>query len=145
VSVGYSGTPLEKKLGYSDGMAVAFLGDVPEGFAAQFAGIEARSTLRPAPDAAHVFARRRADLERLAAKAIAALPDHGMLWVSWPKKASGVATDLTENVLRDVLLPTGWVDTKVAAVDETWSGLKFVKRLAERRTTERAGTPRTRP
>jgi hypothetical protein len=145
VSVGYSGTPLQKKLGYTDGMAVAFLGDVPEGFAAQFAGIEARTALRPKPDAAHVFAHRRSDLETLAGKAIAALPDHGMLWVSWPKKSSGVTTDVTENVLRDVLLPTGWVDTKVAAVDEVWSGLKFVKRLTERRTSERAGTPRTRP
>jgi hypothetical protein len=61
-----------------------------------------------------------------------ALGDTGMLWVAWPKKASGVPTDLTENVLRDMLLPTGWVDTKVCAVDETWSGLKFLKRLSER-------------
>jgi hypothetical protein len=55
-----------------------------------------------------------------------------MVWVAWPKKSSGVATDLTENVLRDVLLPTGWVDVKVCAIDQTWSGLKFVKRLRER-------------
>ena len=134
---GYSGTPLQNKLGYKDGFRVAFMGDVPDGFSSLFVGLEAgRSKL----DAVHLFVTTRAELEKRAPAAMKSTVDNGMLWVSWPKKASGVPTDLTEQTLRDVLLPTGWVDTKVCAVDETWSGLKFVRRLSER-----AGTPRTRP
>jgi hypothetical protein len=136
---GYSGTPLQQKLGYKEGWRVAFVGDVPDAFAKQFVGLDVRAQVRAPLDAVHLFTTTEADLRRRALKAMDALGDTGMLWVSWPKKSSGVATDLTEQTLRDVLLPTGWVDTKVCAVDETWSGLRFVKRL-----TERAGTSRTR-
>jgi hypothetical protein len=139
-SAGYSGTPLQQKLGLKEGWAVAFAGDVPDGFARQFTGLDERSQLRSPLDAAVVFTTSRNDLERRAVTAMKALGDTGMLWIAWPKKSSGVPTDITEQTLRDVLLPTGWVDTKVCAVDETWSGLKFLKRLSER-----AGTPRTRP
>jgi hypothetical protein len=132
VAAGYSGTPLQQKLGYKEGWRVAFVGDVPDGFAGPFVGLDVRSQLRAPLDAVHLFTMSEADLRRRAPKAMDALGDTGMLWVSWPKKASGVPTDLTEQTLRDVLLPTGWVDTKVAAVDETWSGLRFVKRVSER-------------
>jgi hypothetical protein len=137
---GYSGTPLQKKLGLKDGFAVAFVGNVPDGFGAEFDGLDVRSRLRKPLDAVVLFTTTQADLTRRRANAMQALVDNGMLWVSWPKKSSGVPTDLTEQTLRDILQPTGWVDTKVCAVDETWSGLRFVRRL-----TERAGTSRTRP
>ena len=130
---GYSGTPLQKKLGLKEGWRVVFDGpDAPKAFGAQFVGLDVRSQVRGPLDAVVLFTTARAELERRAPAAMKALGDTGMLWVSWPKKSSGVPTDLTENVLRDVLLPTGWVDTKVCAVDETWSGLLFRKRLSER-------------
>lgn len=83
-------------------------------------------------DAIVFFATRRAVLERRHAGLAARLTPAGMLWLAWPKRASGVATDLTEDVLREVILPHGLVDTKVCAVDETWSGLRFVRRRALR-------------
>jgi alkylation response protein AidB-like acyl-CoA dehydrogenase len=129
---GYSGTPLQQKLGLKEGFTVAFAGQVPTGLADRFTGIEARARLQGPLDAVVLFVVGRAELEKRAPAAMKALGDKGMLWIAWPKKASGVPTDLTENVLRDVLLPTGWVDTKVCVIDETWSGLKFLKRLSER-------------
>lgn len=132
---GYSGTPLQKKLGLKEGWTVAVLGDAPADLAGHFTGVDIRRTFTPTrpPHAAVVFVRSKSELERVVTgRVVPALPDDGMVWVAWPKKSSGVATDLTENVLRDVLLPTGWVDVKVCAIDQTWSGLKFVKRLKER-------------
>lgn len=137
---GYSGTPLQKKLGLKEGHVVAFVGEVPDGFADRFEGLDVRDRLRAPLDAVVLFTTTQRDLTKRSAAAMKAVVDNGMLWVSWPKKSSGVPTDLTEQTLRDVLLPTGWVDTKVCAVDETWSGLRFVRRLSER-----AGTSRTRP
>ncbi|MDQ1438073.1 MAG: hypothetical protein QOK43_1702 [Acidimicrobiaceae bacterium] len=130
--VGYSGTPLQKKLGLKEGWRVAFAGDPPKAFGDAFVGLDVRSAVRAPLHAVVLFAVWQKDLAARAPTAMKALGDTGMLWVAWPKKASGVPTDLTENVLRDMLLPTGWVDTKVCAVDETWSGLKFLKRLSER-------------
>jgi hypothetical protein len=127
---GYSGTPPQQKLGYKAGQAVAFVGEVPDGFAERFEGLDVRTRLAGRLDAVHLFTTSRAQLEKRAPAAMKAIVDRGMLWVSWPKKASGVSTDVTEDVLRDVLLPTGWVDTKVCAVDEVWSGLRFVRRVA---------------
>jgi hypothetical protein len=132
---GYSATPLGKKLGLGDGMRALLL-DVPadlveiSGFAG-FAGTD-----RTLPDGAdgrrydyiHVFAVERQRLEAMSGPLRASLKPTGMLWISWPKKASKVPTTITEDVLRQVLLPTGLVDVKVAAVDATWSGLKFVFR-----------------
>lgn len=126
---GYSGTPLQKKLGLKAGFRVAVVGaPLPEGIS----GVEVRSRVRAPLDAVLLFTTSVADLSRRAPRAMEVLVPDGMLWVCWPKKASGVATDLTEDVLRDVLLPTGWVDVKVCAVDDVWSGLKFVRRLSER-------------
>ena len=79
-------------------------------------------------DAAHIFVTRRADLEAHIARLRPALAPAGFIWVSWPKKAARVPTDITEDVIRDIALPTGLVDVKVCAVDETWSGLKLVIR-----------------
>jgi hypothetical protein len=130
-TAGYSGTPLPRKLGLKPGMQVAWLG-AP----AQFAGL-----LGPLPDGVRLKARaaapldlvvlfvtRRAELaRRLPALRRAVAPD-GAVWAAWPKRASGVETDVTEDVVRAVALPLGLVDVKVCAIDDTWSGLKLVIR-----------------
>jgi hypothetical protein len=130
---GYSPNPLIKKLGYKDGSAALLL-SVPEtleeitGFPG-FASIE--PALFPGPrrfDAAHWFETSRARLEDGIQTMAAVLKPDAMLWISWPKKASKVPTDITEDVLREVILPLGLVDVKVCAVDEVWSGLKFMWR-----------------
>lgn len=134
VMAGYSATPLERKLGIRQGMC-ALLVDVPEHLTA-IGGFDGYSAIATDPadtspgsaDYVHGFFRERALLEQRAPGLRLALSDDGMCWISWPKKASGVRTDITEDVLREVLLPTGLVDIKVCAVDETWSGLKFVIR-----------------
>jgi hypothetical protein len=132
---GYSGTPLPKKLGIREGDTVAFRG-APEGFAATLGALPdaVRVKRRAAPpvDVVVAFFTDRAELARgLEALAAAIHPD-GALWVAWPKRASGVETDLTEDVARDLALPLGMVDNKVCAIDETWSGLRLVHRLENR-------------
>lgn len=130
---GYSGTPLPKKLGIGAGARVAALG-APPGIEAILGplpdGAELGRRLRRECDIVWLFAVRRRDLERQLERAQAAVRAGGSLWISWPKKTSGVASDITEDVLREVVLPTGWVDTKVCAVDATWSGLRFQRRRA---------------
>jgi hypothetical protein len=130
-SAGYSGTPLPKKLGFKPGMRAAFVG-APEGFDATLGelpdGVEVARRLGGSLDLVIVFVTRRAELaKRVDALKRAIAPD-GMVWVAWPKRASGVETDMTEDVVRDVVLPTGLVDVKVCAIDATWSGLKLVIR-----------------
>jgi hypothetical protein len=131
VTAGYSGTPLAKKLSLKDGLRVWWY-EMPTGVRA---AIEAedlvlRHLVWPeAPvDAAHVFVTRRADLEAHIARLRPVLAPAGFVWVSWPKQAARVPTDITEDVIREVALPTGLVDVKVCAVDETWSGLKLMIR-----------------
>jgi hypothetical protein len=123
---GYSGTPLPKKLGIKPGMTVLLLG-APDGFEESL-GEGARFTRRAAPsDLTLLFAAKRADLEaRFAAASRAS--EH--MWIIWPKKTSGVASDLGEPAIREFGLALGWVDYKVCAVDATWSGLKFARRKA---------------
>lgn len=131
---GYSGTPLAKKLGLADGQAALLLGvpvDLAEisafpGFAEVATSVEGIALRRYAY--IHAFETQRAVLEALATDLAARLKPEGMLWVSWPKRASGVATTLTEDVSREIFLPLGLVDVKVCAVDAVWSGLKFVFR-----------------
>lgn len=131
---GYSGTPLAKKIGLREGQAALLLGvpaDLPEisafpGFAQIATAIEGVASRRY--DYIHCFERERVVLESLAPALAARLQPDGMLWVSWPKRASGLPTTLTEDVLREVLLPLGLVDVKVCAVDAVWSGLKFMFR-----------------
>jgi hypothetical protein len=130
---GYSGTPLPKKLGIKEGHKVALvkapkafdrtLGKLPKDAALQ-AGLTGKAAL----DVIVVFVTRRADLEKQLASLRKRMAPAAGLWVAWPKKASGVVTDMTEDVVRDVALPTGLVDNKVCAIDETWSGLRLVIR-----------------
>jgi hypothetical protein len=137
MSAGYSGTPLVRKLGFRPGWRVAVLGAVPENLDELLgelpAGMRILRRLGDGLDAAWIFVVSRRELERRVAEALLRLPPDGTLWISWPKRASGVPSDVTENVLREVVLPTGWVDIKVAAIDETWSGLRFALRREERR------------
>jgi len=133
-TAGYSGTPLATKLGIKEGMTVALI-DAPPGLAATLApapGVRLRTSLRGSIDVIVCFARERVALGRRLPALHRALPPHGGLWIAWPKRSSGVATDVTENVLRELILPTGLVDNKVCAIDETWSGLRFVVRVSDR-------------
>jgi hypothetical protein len=129
-AAGYSGTPLPRKLGFKPGMTAVFL-DAPEqldGLLGELDGVTVKRALRGHADLVLCFVTERRQLARRAARLRAAVAPDGMVWVGWPKKASKVPTDMTEDVVRDVLLPTGLVDVKVAAIDETWSGLKLVVR-----------------
>jgi hypothetical protein len=129
-AAGYSATPLPKKLGFKPGMTAAFL-DAPEhldDLLGELEGVTVKRSLRGHADLVMCFVTRRRELERRAPRLREAVAPDGMAWVCWPKKASKVDTDITEDVVREVLLPTGLVDTKVAAVDETWSGLRLVVR-----------------
>lgn len=139
-TTGYSGTPLLQKLGVRPGSLVAalhapphypqLLGPLPEG-----ATLTTRST--PRADLTHVFVTRRSVLQRALQALRARRRDDGVVWVSWPKKTSGVATEVTEDVVRAEALPLGFVDVKVCAVDEVWSGLKLVVRTELRRAPSR--------
>ena len=132
---GYSGTPLTKKLGIGEGVRMAAPG-APSGFARTLgplpAGVTVRSRARGPLDVIVFFVTRRAELARRFAALKRALEPAGGLWVAWPKRASGVATDLTEDVVREVALEHGLVDNKVCAIDETWSGLRLVHRRRDR-------------
>jgi hypothetical protein len=127
-AVGYSGTPLVKKLGVKAGMKVAVL-DAPEGFGLEWPeGVAVSARLGGSKDMVIAFVTARRGLERRLDALRKAIAPDGMVWVAWPKKASKVPTDMTEDVVREVVLPTGLVDVKVCAIDETWSGLKVVIR-----------------
>ena len=134
---GYSKTPLAQKLGIKEGHSLALL-SAPAGFEWTLgklpAGVRVTKALgKPgSTDVVVVFTKSRAELEKKFAKVAAAIDPNGGIWVAWPKKASGVATDMTENVVRDVALPKGLVDNKVCAIDDTWSGLRLVWRVENR-------------
>jgi hypothetical protein len=133
---GYSGTPLPQKLGIGEGARVALVRP-PDGFAESLQpllpdGVRVRSRLSGVLDVVLFFVTRRAELERRFAAMANALEPAGGLWIAWPKKTAGVATDLSENIVREVGLDNGLVDNKVCAVDDVWSGLRFVYRLADR-------------
>jgi hypothetical protein len=132
---GYSGTPLPKKLGIV-GEVVFTVVDAPDGFAETLGdygdAVWQKSLLAPL-DVVVAFFTSRAKLTAAWAKLTDVTVENGGVWVAWPKQTSGVATDINENVLRAELLRTGWVDNKVCAIDDTWSGLRFVKRKELRR------------
>ena len=134
---GYSGTPLAKKLGIKDGTRM-FLVDPPTGYADLLAplpeGVAFDSRPATGTDIAHVFATARKDLSRHLSSLRKSLRADAMVWVSWPKKAAKVPTDITEDTIREVALPLGFVDVKVCAVTEVWSGLKLVVRKELRGT-----------
>jgi hypothetical protein len=133
---GYSGRALAAKLGIRPGERVVALG-APSHYADLLdplpEGAAVRTRLGASERFIHRFATRQADLVRAFPRLAGALADEGMLWISWPKRASGVATDLTEDRIREVALPYGLVDVKVCAVDAVWSGLKLVRRRELRR------------
>ncbi len=133
--VGYSGTPLYRKLGITEESRVALLG-APEGFEADLgplpAGAKVLRRLAPDLDVAVLFVTDRRQLERRFDQVAAAIKPAGGFWVAWPKRASKVPTDITEDTIREVALPAGLVDNKVCAVDDTWSGLRLVIRRENR-------------
>ncbi len=132
---GYSGTPLPAKLGVKSGLLVcavnaprdyaALLGRLPE-------GVQLRTKFSAKANLVHCFATRKADLAKALKTYRAALQPAAAIWVSWPKQASGVPTDISEDTIRGIALPLGLVDVKVCAVTEVWSGLKLVLRKALR-------------
>lgn len=132
---GYSGTPLPRKLGIKDQFHVLLL-DTPANVKAELkdalANCQVVKDRRQPLDFAMIFVKSAADLKKKFPQLAKQLAPTGMLWISWPKKASGVATDLTENDVRSIGLQAGLVDVKVCAVNEIWSGLKFVIRVKDR-------------
>ncbi len=132
---GYSGTPLVKKLGFKGPLSLlavdspreypGWLGELPD-------GVRIISKTSKPVQAAHVFAVQKSILSKHLARLRNELEQTGFVWVSWPKKASRVETDITEDTIREVALPLGFVDIKVCAVSDVWSGLKLVIRKTER-------------
>lgn len=129
--IGYSGTPLTQKLGIKEGSRLLLVG-APDQYLALLdplpAGVHFETQLSEATDIVQVFSVRRDELQQLLASYRAKLKPAGMIWVSWPKKSARVPTDITEDTIREVALPMGYVDVKVCAVNEVWSGLKLVIR-----------------
>jgi hypothetical protein len=133
---GYSGTPLLKKLGFKPPLKVwtvnapkeykSLLGELPD-------GVTISTRAKVPVEAVHVFVVESAFLNAVLSKLRNELKQDGFIWVSWPKKASKVPTDITEDTIRDIALPLGFVDVKVCAVSEVWSGLKLVIRRSERK------------
>ena len=132
---GYSGTPLANKLGLKPGMR-AWFRDMPASVRAEIAGavpdLDDQSAPSAGLQAAHLFVTERAVLERELAALHPLLATNGFIWISWPKKAAKVATDIVEDTIRAVALPMGLVDIKVCAVNDVWSGLKLVTRRENR-------------
>ncbi len=132
VMVGYSGTPLVQKLGIKPGAALLVV-SAPKDFALD-APLAKLSTRGRGPfDVALVFVHARSEVHKRWTEIAPKMTEEGGLWFAWPKRASKIDTDVTEDVLRAVVLPTGWVDNKVCAIDERYSGLRFVLRLEHRR------------
>jgi len=134
-SIGYSGTPLAKKLGIKAPLKLltvnapkeykSWLGDLP-------AGVILATKVKQPIEAVHIFTTESAFLDATLSKLRNELKQDGFVWVSWPKKASKVPTNITEDIIREIALPLGFVDIKVCAVSEVWSGLKLVIRSSER-------------
>lgn len=129
MTAGYSGTPLVRKLGIKPGHAVALL-SAPPGWRIEDLpdGVRPSTRVRGTFDVILVFFARRTQLERRLPALMEALRTNGGLWIAWPRKVAGHESDISENLLREIILPTGLVDVKVAALDADWSGLKFVWR-----------------
>ena len=128
-AAGYSGTPLARKLSLKPGMTI-WLKDMPASVRAEISDVGLREMVGIAPGmmAAHVFTAERAVMEDTLAQLRNAIASDGFVWISWPKKASKMPCDFTEDTIREVAYPMGWVDVKVCAVDATWSGLKLMIR-----------------
>ena len=133
---GYSGTPLVKKLGIKQGFRVAMIG-APAGFRSELIGLpeEVRffTSMQSSLNVILFFVKSQLELKQNFTRLASRLAPAGMLWIAWPKKASGVITDLSDNSVRQIGLEAGLVDVKVCAINETWSGLKFVIRVKDRK------------
>jgi hypothetical protein len=125
---GYSGTPLPKKLGIAEGSTLALVGAPPGVIGGLPPGVTVKRQARGAADVVVAFFTRRNDYERRVDALGRMVFPAGGLWVAWPKRASGMETTMSEDVVREVALPLGLVDNKVCAIDETWSGLRLVWR-----------------
>jgi hypothetical protein len=136
VDTGYSGTPLIKKLGFQSPMKVLLI-DAPKEYKTWLKdtppNIKFVTKATPPLDAVHVFATESLFLNATISKLRNELKQEGFVWVSWVKKSSKIPTDITEDTIREIALPLGFVDVKVCAVSEVWSGLKLVIRLSERK------------
>ena len=132
-SFGYSGTPLIKKLGIKPDSRLSFISE-PKNFRQLLGALPrtARVVKEGVLDFGILFVRSKSELAKSFGVLRDRLESNGMLWVAWPKKTSGVETDLTEGVVRELGLASGLVDVKICAIDDTWSGLKFVRRLKDR-------------
>lgn len=128
-TTGYSGTPLAKKLSLKPGLTTWFHA-MPASVRAEIGDVGVVELAAPAAgvEAVHLFTTARAEMAALLTQLLPAIAQHGFVWVSWPKKASKVPTDITEDTIREVALPMGYVDVKVCAVDAVWSGLKLMIR-----------------
>ena len=132
MTAGYSGTPLPRKLGIKPGHRLALLG-APDGFALELPeDVSVRRRAGGKADVILTFHTARAELEQRLPALRAMMEPAAGLWIAWPKRASKVPTDITEDVLREIALPTGLVDNKVCAIDATWSGLRLVIRREHR-------------
>ena len=142
---GYSGTPLPRKLGIGAGCRL-YLHAAPANYPSLVAplpeGVQVVARIGSDTDVIHLFATRRGELARALHECRAAMRDAAAIWVSWPKKSSGLASELTEDTIRELALPLQLVDVKVCAVDETWSGLKLVVRREARAAPLRRPTTR---
>ena len=128
---GYSGTPLAKKLGFKDGYRIRIKNapaDYLDLVSPRPENVQISKSIRKNIDIFHFFTRSSSELASQLPKLMSAIQQNGMIWISWPKKSSGVSSSVTEDTIRIVALPLGLVDVKVCAVDETWSGLKLVIR-----------------
>ena len=135
-TAGYSGTPLVKKLGIKEGFQISLIGE-PDDYLNMLTGLPGKVKIHKNLnhsdlDMVHLFVNSRGVLEEVLGTAKRAIKKSGIIWASWPKKASGMPTDLTENMIRELALESGLVDVKVCAIDEIWSGLKLVYRLKDR-------------
>ena len=134
---GYSGTPLAQKLGIKPSMTVTVINE-PANYRQLLGegadGVEFSDRTTTDSNFVHLFTTRRSELEKQLSRLRTKLPDACTIWVSWPKKSAGVPTDITEDVIRAVALPLGFVDIKVCAIDETWSGLKLMVRREQRKS-----------
>lgn len=129
---GYSKKPLIDKLGIKNGSSIVLLNAPAEFVNYIKTSATVKTQLKPSEVFIHYFAKDKQELEREFSKLKKSLDFPGMLWISWPKKSSSIKTDLSENIIREIGLKNGLVDVKVAAIDENWSGLKFVYRLKHR-------------
>jgi len=134
--IGYSGTPLAKKLGFKPPLKV-WVVNAPQGYKTWLDELPDEVKLvakaKPPIEAVHVFVTESAFLDAVLSKLRTELKQDGFVWVSWPKKSSKVPTDITDNIIREIALPLGFVDIKVCSVSEIWSGLKLVIRKSERK------------